>query len=135
MNQSTSQRAVEAGHTLILGSRVEGTPVYGKDGETIGHIDDLSIERVSGKVTYAIMSFGGFLGIGEKFHPIPWALLDYDVERGGYVVPLAKADLEGAPHYERDELVALGGPSYKSYGERIFSYYGTYGPLPPYPYL
>lgn len=132
MNQAMSETVVERDHKLILGSRVEGTPVFNKSGETIGHIDDLSIERVSGKVVYAIMSFGGFLGIGEKFHPIPWSLLDYDVERGGYVVPLDKAELSKAPHYERDELVALGGPSHQRYGERIYEYYGAYGPLPPY---
>ena len=132
MNQATSNLATEGDHKLILASRVEGTPVFNKAGETIGHIDDLSIERVGGRVVYAIMSFGGFLGIGEKFHPIPWSLLDYDTERGGYVVPLDKAELEGAPHYERDELVALGGPSHQNYGDRIFQYYGAYGPLPPY---
>jgi hypothetical protein len=128
MNQATS----EAENRLILGSRVEGTPVYNRAGETIGQIDDLSIERASGRVVYAIMSFGGFLGIGEKFHPIPWSLLEYDVERGGYVVPLDKAELKNAPHYERDELVALGGPSHVDHGERIYEYYGSFGPLPPY---
>jgi sporulation protein YlmC with PRC-barrel domain len=132
MNQAISEPAIESGHKLILGSRVEGTSVFNKDGETIGHIDDLSIERVSGKVAYAIMSFGGFLGIGERFHPIPWSLLDYDVDRGGYVVPLDKAELKNAPHYDREELIALGGPSHQHYGERIYGYYGAYGPLPPY---
>ena len=132
MNQTSSDASQETNHRFILASRVEGTPVFNKAGETVGHIDDLSIERSSGKVVYAIMSFGGFLGIGEKFHPIPWLLLDYDTARGGYVVPLDKAELNGAPHYERDELVALGGPSHQNYGERIFEYYGAYGPLPPY---
>ena len=132
MAQATTGDRPESDHKLILGSRVEGTPVFDKTGDTIGHIDDLSIERVSGRVVYAIMSFGGFLGIGENFHPIPWSLLDYDVERGGYVVPLDKAELNGAPHYERDELVALGGPSHANYGQRIYDYYGSYGPLPPY---
>ncbi len=132
MNQSSAGASVESKHRYILGSRVEGTPVYNKGGDVVGHIDDLSIERVSGEVVYAIMSFGGFLGIGEKFHPIPWSLLHYDTDRGGYVVPLDKAELKGAPHYERDELVSLGGPSHQQYGERIFEYYGAYGPLPPY---
>ena len=132
MNQAMSETSVEAGHRLILGSRVNGTPVYNRGGEAIGHIDDLSIERASGRVVYAIMSFGGFLGIGEKFHPIPWSLLEYDLERGGYVVPLDKSELNGAPHYERDELVALGGPSHLLHGERIYDYYGAFGSLPPY---
>ncbi len=131
MNQM-SETLVAGEHKLILGSRVESTPVFNRDGDTIGHIDDLSIERVSGKVVYAIMSFGGFLGIGEKFHPIPWSLLHYDTDRGGYVVPLDKTQLKDAPHYERDELIGLGGPSHQAYGQRIYDYYGAFGPLPPY---
>lgn len=130
MNQPVSDRAAESDHRLILGSRVDGTPVFNKEGDRIGHVDDLSIERTSGRVVYAIMSFGGFLGIGEKFHPIPWSLLDYDVERDGYVVPLDRAALESAPHYGIDELVKLGGASIRHYDQRIFEYYGPYGPLP-----
>ena len=132
MNQTMSETVAESGQKLILGSRVDSTPVFNREGERIGHIDDLSIERVSGKVAYAIMSFGGFLGIGERFHPIPWSLLHYDVDRGGYVVPLDKADLKNAPHYDREELIALGGPSHQHYGQRIYDYYGAYGPVPPY---
>jgi len=132
MNKAMSDSAAERGHKLILSSRVEGTSVYSKNGDAIGHIDDLSIERTSGKVVYAIMSFGGFLGIGEKFHPIPWSLLDFDPARGGYAVPLDKAELKDAPHYGREELVALGGPSHEDYSQLIYGYYGAYGPLPPY---
>lgn len=130
MTQSRPTGSGEAGHKLILGSRVNGAPVYNTDGDHIGHVDDLSIERQSGRVIYAIMSFGGFLGIGEKFHPIPWSLLDYEPERGGYVVALDRATLEAAPHYERSELVALGGSSHQVYADRIFEYYGPFGPLP-----
>jgi len=97
MNPTIAESGSETSHRLILGSRVDGTPVFNKAGDRIGHVDDLSIERVSGKVVYAIMSFGGFLGIGERFHPIPWSLLDYDREQGGYIVPLDRAALEGAP--------------------------------------
>lgn len=120
----------EADDKLILSSRVEGTPVYNAFGERIGHVDDLSVERKSGRVVYGIMSFGGFLGIGEKFHPIPWSLLDYDPARGGYVVRLDRSILDGAPNYERAELEKLGGPSHQHYGQRIFDYYGPFGPLP-----
>jgi len=131
MNQATSETVLDrSDHKLILSSRVNGTPVFNRAGERIGHVDDLSIEKLSGKVVYAILSFGGFLGIGEKFHPIPWSLLDYEPERGGYVVPLDKAELTAAPYYDRYELTALGGPSHLSYGERIFGYYGPYGSVP-----
>ncbi len=125
-----SDSAHATDHPLILASRVTGTPVYSRSGERIGHVDDLSIEKQSGRVIYAIMSFGGFLGIGEKVHPIPWSMLDYDPDRGGYVVPLDRTELEGAPRYAPDELVALGGASHQYHGERIFEYYGPYGPLP-----
>lgn len=117
-------------HSLILASRVTDTPVFSKAGERIGHIDDLSINRVSGQVIYAIMSFGGFLRIGEKLHPLPWSILDYDPDQGGYVVPLDRAALEAAPTYDRYELAELGGPSHQTYGERVFGYYGPYGSVP-----
>ena len=117
-------------HPLILSSRVVGTPVYDQSGTRIGHIDDLSIEKTSGKVVYAIMSFGGFLGIGEKFHPVPWSLLDYEIDRGGFTVPLAAGTLEHAPNYDAAEIRMLGGPEYRTYGDTIYGYYGTYGAVP-----
>ncbi|WP_380871429.1 photosystem reaction center subunit H [Sphingomonas sp. DBB INV C78] len=120
----------DSDHRLILSNRVLDTQVFSTTGEKIGHVYDLSIERVSGRVIYVVMSFGGFLGIGEKFHPIPWSLLDYDPERGGYVVPLDRATLLAAPHYDRYELAELGGPSHINYGEQIFGYYGPYGSVP-----
>jgi hypothetical protein len=130
LDQTPSDILDRLDHALILGSRVNDTPVFNQAGERIGHVDDLSIKKVSGKVVYAIMSFGGFLGIGEKFHPIPWSLLDYDPGQADYVVPLDRAVLEAAPYYDRYELSALGGPSHRTYGERIFGYYGPYGTVP-----
>ncbi|GAA0307347.1 hypothetical protein GCM10009087_16690 [Sphingomonas oligophenolica] len=134
MNETSEElidQPVRSDHTLILSSRVNGTPVFDRAGERIGHVDDLSIARVSGEVVYAIMSFGGFLGIGEKFHPLPWSLLEYDPGRGGYVVTLDKAILKDAPNYDRLELEALGGPSREVYGTRILGYYeGGYGIIP-----
>jgi hypothetical protein len=111
---------------LILASRVEDTPVFNREGERIGHIADLSIDRVTGEVVYAIMSFGGFLGIGRRFHPLPWSLLTYDPAEGGYVVQLDKQVLADAPHYDVDELRELGGPALPGYG-RVVEYYGPYG--------
>ena len=80
------------------------------------------LDKLTGKVAYAIMSFGGFLGLGEKYHPIPWSVLDYDTQRGGYVVPLTKEQLEAAPMYDSD-----GEPDWhdKDYGKRVHDYYGT----------
>jgi sporulation protein YlmC with PRC-barrel domain len=88
----------------ISADRVEGTDVYNTGGEHLGSIDDLILDKVSGKVIYAVMSFGGFLGIGEKYHPVPWSMLNYSDDKDGYVVPLDRSQLEKAPAYNRDEL-------------------------------
>lgn len=119
---------VESTHQLIMSSRVTGAAVFNPAGDRIGHIEDLSVHKVSGQVIYAVMSFGGFLGIGERFHPVPWSMLEYDVDRHGYVVPLDKAALEAAPTLDRAQLETLGaGDAWRT---RLFDYYGTYGALP-----
>jgi hypothetical protein len=77
------------------------------------------INKATGRAIYAVMSFGGFLGMGEKFHPLPWATLKYDAHKGGYVVNLDKKQLEGAPNYDRS-------PEFKwtsDYGRKVDSYY------------
>jgi hypothetical protein len=84
---------------LISSRRVEGTEVYNRGDEHLGTIEHVMIDKLSGQVSYAVMSFGGFLGIGEKYHPLPWGVLTYDVNKGGYVVDLDKRTLEGAPSY------------------------------------
>jgi hypothetical protein len=88
----------EMGH-LISSRRVEGTDVYNTKGEHLGSIEHVMIDKLSGQVAYAVMSFGGFLGLGEKYHPLPWQVLDYDTSKGGYVIDLDKKTLEGAPYY------------------------------------
>jgi hypothetical protein len=85
--------------TLISSRRVEGTDVYNTKGAHLGSIEHVMLDKLSGQVAYAVMSFGGFLGIGEKYHPLPWSVLDYDTRKGGYVVDLDKKALEGAPYY------------------------------------
>ena len=129
MNQAAGGVIERLDHPLILSSRVANTPVFDPAGDRLGHVDDLSIEKVGGRVIYAIMSFGGFLGIGEKFHPVPWSLLDYDTERAGFVVPMDRSVLKVAPTYSLEELRDLGGPDYRTYGDTIFGYYGPYGAI------
>jgi sporulation protein YlmC with PRC-barrel domain len=90
--------------TAIPAKRVNGTEVYNSAGEHLGEIEDIMIDKPSGEVIYAIMSFGGFLGIGEKFHPLPWQVLHYDTSKDGYVVDLTKEQLKKAPASARDEL-------------------------------
>jgi len=113
--------AISKNHSLISAARVEGTRVYNTAGEHLGHIDDVMLHKISGKIAYAVMSFGGFLGIGEKFHPLPWATLSYDTEKDGYVVPLTRAQLESAPAYERSRLSGDDA----EWRENVYSYYGV----------
>ena len=116
-------------HNLITSDRVNGTPVFDLAGERIGHVDNLSVDKVSGQVRYALLSFGGFLGIGERFHPLPWAVLTYDPDQGGYVVPLDKTQLQAAPSYTKAELEAFGAGD-QNYRETLVDYYGRYGAAP-----
>jgi sporulation protein YlmC with PRC-barrel domain len=107
--------------SLIAASKVNGTSVYNTAGESLGSIYDVMLDKNSGKVTYAVMSFGGFLGIGEKYHPLPWNQLTYDEQLGGYVINLDRSTLEGAPAYDPSE-----SPDWSSsYRGGIDDYYGT----------
>src|SRR5687768_12634975 len=83
--------------TVISAGKVTGTNVYNTDGDHLGEIYDVMLDKRSGKIAYAVMSFGGFLGIGERYHPLPWATLKYDTRQGGYVVGLTIEQLQGAP--------------------------------------
>ncbi len=87
--------------SLIGSDKVQHTAVYGAEGEKIGSIERVMIEKISGTISYAVLSFGGFLGIGDDYYPLPWPSLKYNVELGGYqtMVPIEK--IRAAPKYER----------------------------------
>jgi sporulation protein YlmC with PRC-barrel domain len=108
-------------HDVISSDRVEGTSVYNAAGDKLGSIDDLMIDKRSGQVRYAVLEFGGFLGMGTDRYPLPWNMLKYDVSREGYVVPVDKARLKDAPRYPVNDE-----PAYTTdYGRRVNSYYGV----------
>jgi PRC-barrel domain len=90
-------------HELIGSDKVEGTAVYRSNGEKIGSIARVMIGKTSGKVGYAVMSFGGFLGIGEDYYPLPWSLLTYNPSLGGYEVNITDARLKAAPKFTTHE--------------------------------
>jgi PRC-barrel domain len=100
----TTGRPVDADetHRLISSAKVEGTEVYNRNGDHLGTVDNLMIDKFTGHVEYAVMSFGGFLGIGESYHPLPWKVLSYDTQMGGYVVDADRSRLEQAPRYSSD---------------------------------
>jgi hypothetical protein len=87
---------------LIGSDKVEGTAVYGADDRRIGSVQRVMIDKISGKVAYAVVSFGGFLGIGEDYFPMPWPHLKYDTSLGGYRTGLTENRLKGAPHFNRN---------------------------------
>jgi hypothetical protein len=106
---------------LISSRKVEGTPVYNSKGDKLGSVDHMMIGKCSGRVEYAVMSFGGFLGMGERFHPLPWDVLDYDTDRGGYVVDIDKERLERAPTFEKSSQPEWD----RNFGETVYTYYGV----------
>jgi hypothetical protein len=91
--------------TLIGANKVEGTKVFNATGEELGKIHEIMINKLTGEVAYAVMSFGGVLGMGEKYAPLPWSALTYDTKLGGYVADLDKETLKNAPEYNVDNPV------------------------------
>ncbi|NIX75961.1 PRC-barrel domain-containing protein [Microvirga terricola] len=84
-------------HELIASDKVEGTPVRRMDGEKIGTIERVMIDKKSGKVAYAVMSFGGFMGLGEEYYTLPWGVLTYNTRLDAYELNLSEEQLRGAP--------------------------------------
>lgn len=106
---------------LINAEKVHGTDVYNMAGEKLGTIEDLVLDKINGCVQYAVLSFGGFLGLGDKHYPLPWSALKYDTRRGGYIVNLSKEQLENAPSIEADEQIDWT----PDYGRQVDSFYNV----------
>ena len=106
---------------MISSDRVDGTDVYNQAGDKLGSIDCVMIDKQSGRTRFAVMEFGGFLGMGTEQYPLPWGLLKYDTFKEGYVVPIDKTQLESAPRHDREDR-----PDYSAgYGRRIHDHYGV----------
>lgn len=114
----------EPSSDLIASDRVEGTAVFNRQGERLGRISNFMVDKRSGQVRYAVLSFGGFLGIGDDHYPLPWSMLGYDTDQGGYVVDLDRKRLDEAPRYADDLR-----PDYDpEYGRSVYHYYGVIYP-------
>ncbi|WP_435167295.1 PRC-barrel domain-containing protein [Falsirhodobacter sp. 1013] len=105
--------------TTISSRDVNGTAVYSPTGDHLGQIDHLMIDKKSGTVAYAVLGFGGFLGLGEGHHPVPWQKLRYDTERNGFITDLTKDQLEGAP--ARTD----GWQDNRDWATTFYGYYGV----------
>jgi sporulation protein YlmC with PRC-barrel domain len=112
-----------SGHTsAILASKVKGTGVYSQSGDKIGHVEDVVLDKQSDRIMFAALGFGGVLGVGEKYYPVPWSVLDYNKEKGGYIVPLSEDQLKGAPAYRLEDLTKNDG-EFGRIRERSYDYY------------
>jgi len=105
---------------LIASNKVEGTPVYSRDRERLGTIYNFMVDKFSGQVEYAVLRYGGFLGMGQRYYPLPWRVLTYHRDAGGYVIDMPARDFEDAPSFDRDSEPAFD----REYGRRVHSWYG-----------
>jgi len=106
---------------LIASNKVEGTAVYNRTGERLGTIYNFMVDKRSGKVEYAVLSFGGLFGLGSDYYPLPWEILTYDTGQGGYVVDIDKSVIDKAPRYS-----AGNEPTYnREYGREVYGYYNV----------
>ncbi len=106
---------------LIASNKVEGTTVYGRDGHRLGTIFNFMVDKFSGEVEYAVMRYGGFMGLGERYYPLPWRVLSYDTRAGGYRIGLTERDLQSAPSFDRNDEPEFS----RSYGDRVNRWYGV----------
>ena len=110
------------GTSAIRAKKVIGTTVKNSAGQKIGQVEDIVLDKTSNSILFAVVSFGGFLGIGEKYHPIPWAELDYDPSQKGYVVSFTHEQLKAAPS---DSIEALTQNDGLAFRDRAYKHYGT----------
>jgi uncharacterized protein YrrD len=110
-------------YSLIGANKVNGTHIYNPKGDHLGEVDEIMIDKLSGKVAYAVATFGGFLGLGQTRYALPWSVLSYDTGKSGYVVALDAEKLKNAPHYDSETDLAD-----REWGRQVHDYYGT----PPY---
>lgn len=106
---------------LIGSDKVEGTAVYGADEQRIGSIERVMIDKVGGTVAYAVLGFGGFLGIGDEHYPLPWQSLKYDPNLGGYVTGITESELKSAPKYSSEDRWNWSDPTAS---RSVDDYYG-----------
>lgn len=104
---------------LISSKKVEGTPVVDRDGSRIGTIDTFMVDKYTGRVAYAVMSFGGTFGFGASLFPLPWPLLEYDEEMGGYRLEITRDELNEAPRFHANDEPEFS-PEYR---RRIILFY------------
>ena len=113
--------ATASGHTsAIRAKKVIGTNVKDSSGEKLGEVEDIVLDKQSNQIMFAIVGFGGVLGMGEKYHPLPWSTLNYDPDENSYVVNVTKDQLKAAPADSIEELTKDDGMGYR---DQTYAYY------------
>jgi sporulation protein YlmC with PRC-barrel domain len=113
----------QSGHTqAIRANKVIGTDVKDLDGDNVGKIEDIVLDKLSNNIMFAVVGFGGVLGVGEKYHPVPWASLNYDESKNAYTVAMSKDQLKAAPADKLDALTKDDGGLLR---QRSYEYYGA----------
>jgi hypothetical protein len=107
---------------LISSEKVTSTSVENVKGDNLGHIQDIMLDKISGRVAYAILKYGSFLGMGGKLFALPWDVLKYDTRRGGYIVDIPEDRLKNAPSFDEGTEPAWGD---RAYDKQIHDYYGS----------
>jgi hypothetical protein len=105
---------------LIGSNKVEGTAVYGRNGDRLGTIYNFMVDKFTGQVEYAVMTYGGFLGMGQRYYPLPWRILNYDIREEGYRIDMSDRDFERAPSFTRQDEPRFD----RAYKRRVHDYYG-----------
>lgn len=113
--------ATDETNQLISADKVEGTAVYGANRDKMGDVKSVMIGKQSGKVEYAVLSIGGLLGIGTKFHPVPWSKLTYNTDLGGYHLNMTSDQLKGAPSMDSSDDYSGGYP--REHEAKVYEYY------------
>lgn len=111
---------------LLSASTLAGTPVTNRAGEDLGHLEEIMLDVRTGNVAYAVISFGGILGIGSKLFAVPWQALQIDQDEEQIIMDVDKAKLENAPGFDEDDWPNTAEPNWL--GE-VYTYYGYTYPL------
>lgn len=110
------------GPAFMSSSSLVGNDVYNLQDEDLGDVKDFMLDMRTGKVAYAVLSFGGFLGMGEKLFAVPWSALTLDTENKRFTLNVTKDRLEGAPGFDKDNWPDMANPVW---ADGIHTYYGT----------
>lgn len=113
----------QTGHTrAIRAKKVIGTAVVDGNGDRIGQIEDIVLDKLSNDIMFAVVGLGGVMGMGEKYHPLPWSVLDYNETEDSYAIPQTKAELQTAPADTMDELTRGDGLAFR---DKTYAFYNA----------